>query len=113
MPCDRRGVADCCDPRGYDRTFDTRAARRRAGRYRRHGLDRTERRIVEFVTDHGVAGATVLEIGGGVGEIPVELLRRGAAAATNLELSPAYDDEARRLLAEAGLSGRVTCCRGP
>jgi 16S rRNA G966 N2-methylase RsmD len=100
-------VAGCCDPRGYDRTFDARAARRRAERYRRHGLDRTERRIVDLVAARGVDGGSVLEIGGGVGEIQVELLRRGAASATNLELSAAYDVEARRLLAEAGLSGRV------
>jgi tRNA A58 N-methylase Trm61 len=54
-----------------------------------------------------VRGATVLEIGGGVGEIHLELLRRGAAEATNLELSPAYDEEARRLLADLQLTGRV------
>jgi len=49
----------------------------------------------------------VLEIGGGVGAIQIELLRRGAASAVNLELSPAFEDEARRLLREAGLEGRV------
>jgi hypothetical protein len=49
----------------------------------------------------------VLEIGGGVGEIHIELLKRGAGRATNLELSPAYDEEARKLLAEAGLEDRV------
>ena len=45
----------------------------------------------------------MLEIGGGVGEIQLELLKRGAATAVNLELSPAYDAEAQRLLREAGL----------
>lgn len=100
-------VSACCDPRRYDRIFDSREARRRARQYRRRGLDRTERRIVDAIASRGVRGASVLEIGGGVGEIQLELLRRGATSATNLELSPAYDDEARRLLAEAGLSGRV------
>ena len=100
-------MAGCCEPGGYDRAFDSRSARRRAERYRRRGLDRTERRIVDLITGRGVAGVSLLEIGGGVGEIQIELLRRGAASATNLELSPAYDDEARRLLAEAGLAGRV------
>ena len=100
-------MTGCCEPRGYDRMFDSRAARRRAQRYRKRGLDRTERRIVDLIADRGVAGASVLEIGGGVGEIQVELLRRGARSATNLELSPAYDEEARRLLAEAGFGGRV------
>ena len=63
--------------------------------------------MVAFLEENGIDGATVLEIGGGVGEIHIELLKRGAARATNLELSPAYDDEARKLLVEAGLMTRV------
>jgi magnesium-protoporphyrin O-methyltransferase len=82
-------------------------ARHRAARYRKKGLDRTARRMVELLARRGLEGATVLEIGGGVGEIGVELLRRGAASVTSLELSPAYEAEAARLLAEAGLTGRV------
>ncbi len=78
-----------------------------AERYRKRGLDKTARRMVEFVEARGIEGATVLEIGGGVGEIQIELLKRGAARALNLELSPAYDEEAERLLREAGLSERA------
>jgi 16S rRNA G966 N2-methylase RsmD len=63
--------------------------------------------MVEFLEQRGIEGATVLEIGGGVGEIQIELLKRGAARTVNLELSPAYDGEAKRLLAEAGLEGRA------
>jgi magnesium-protoporphyrin O-methyltransferase len=87
--------------------FTDRFARRTADAYRRRGLSRTARRIVDAVTAHGVAGATVLEVGGGAGPIQVELLKRGAARATNLELSPAYEQQAQRLLADAGLSDRV------
>jgi magnesium-protoporphyrin O-methyltransferase len=49
----------------------------------------------------------VLEIGGGVGELGVELARRGAGSVTTVELSTSYDEEARRLAAEAGVAGRV------
>jgi len=87
--------------------FDPRFAKRMAARYRKRGLDKTSRRMVELLSQAGVQDATVLEIGGGVGEIQLELLRGGAASATNLELSPAYDAEAARLLAEAGLADRV------
>jgi 16S rRNA G966 N2-methylase RsmD len=102
-----RGVAGCCDPRGCDRFFGDRFAHRVAERYRKRGLDRTARRMVEFLTADGLAGATVLEVGGGVGEIQLELLKRGAGRTVNLELSPAYEDEARRLIREAGMEGRV------
>ena len=63
--------------------------------------------MVEFLESRGIEGATVLEIGGGVGEIHIELLKRGAERALNLELSPAYADEAQRLLREAGLEERA------
>src|SRR5688500_15418200 len=88
--------------------FGPRVAKATAARYRKRGLDRTARRIVALLEeDGGVQGATVLEIGGGVGEIQLELLKRGAASATNLELSPGYEADAAALIAEAGYTGRV------
>jgi 16S rRNA G966 N2-methylase RsmD len=98
----------CCNRDAYDETFGDRFARRLARRYRRRGLDRTRRRIVEFLSAHGLEGATVLEIGGGIGEVHLELLRRGARLATNLEISTSYEAEAARLLAGSGLGDRVT-----
>jgi len=83
-------MANCCDPRGCDAFFGERFARRVAKRYRARGLDRTARHIVGFLAERGVEGATVLEVGGGVGEIQIELLKRGARRAVNLELSGAY-----------------------
>jgi len=100
-------VTGCCNPRGCDRFFTPRFARRVAKRYRKRGLDKTARRIVEFLEQRGIEGATVLEVGGGVGEIQIELLKRGAARAVNLELSPAYEEEAKRLLREAGFEERA------
>jgi magnesium-protoporphyrin O-methyltransferase len=100
-------MASCCDPRGCDRFFGKRFARRVARRYRKRGLGKTELVMVGYLESAGVAGASVLEIGGGLGELHVELLTRGAAHAVNLELSPAYDEEAARLLADRGLEARV------
>jgi 16S rRNA G966 N2-methylase RsmD len=78
-----------------------------AKRYRKRGLDRPARRMVEFLQSRGIDGATVLEVGGGIGEIQLELLRRGARRTVNLELSPAYEQEAAQLVREAGVQGRV------
>ena len=66
----------CCPPKGYTKLFSKRAARRDARRYRRGGLDDTALEMVDFLRDRGMAGASVLEIGGGVGEIQIELLKR-------------------------------------
>jgi magnesium-protoporphyrin O-methyltransferase len=100
-------VASCCDPSGYERIFGNRYARSLARRYRRRGSDRPEQRIIDFCAGQGLEGATVLEIGGGIGELQLELLRRGAAETTNLELVDSYDEEAHELAASAGVAGRV------
>jgi 16S rRNA G966 N2-methylase RsmD len=104
---DTRGMANCCNPRGCEQFFGSRYAHSAARRYRKHGLDKAERQIVVFLQRRGIEGATVLEVGGGVGQIQIELLKRGAARAVNLELVAAYDTEAHRLLEEAGLEDRV------
>jgi magnesium-protoporphyrin O-methyltransferase len=85
--------------------FGANQARRDARRYRSRGLGGTSRDLVELAGD--VSGATVLEVGGGVGAIEIELLSAGAERATDVELSGEYEDEAQKLLAERGLSDRV------
>ena len=56
---------------------------------------------------------TVLEVGGGVGEIQVALLESGvAASAINVELSPNWEAAAKALLAERSLTDRVTRLNG-
>jgi hypothetical protein len=103
-----RTVPSCCVRQSdYRRLFRTSMARRDARRYRRKGLDRAARRLVAAVVARGVDGARVLEGGGGVGAIEIELLEAGAAEAVNVELSSAYEGEAAALLRERGLDGRV------
>lgn len=62
---------------------------------------------MDFCLAQDLEDATVLEIGGGVGELQLELLLRGAARATNLELVDSYDEQAEELAANAGVADRV------
>jgi len=103
-------MPDCCNPGSerYEDVFDARFAGGLARRYRRRGPTRAERRMVEHLAGLGVDDRAVLEIGGGIGAIQLELLRRGAAHATNLELSGAYERDAAALLEERGLERRAT-----
>jgi len=98
---------NCCPPKGYAKLFGGRAARRDVRRYAKDGLDDTGARMVAFLRRRGIEGGTVLEIGGGVGVLQLELLAAGAERATNLELSPEYEDSARALLRERGLDERA------
>jgi hypothetical protein len=98
-------VAGCCDPNDYRRFFSGKMAMRDARKFRRRGLRGSSRDLVELAGD--VEGASVLDVGGGVGAIELELLKAGADRATNVELSGGYEDAAAELIAERGVEGRI------
>jgi hypothetical protein len=98
-------MAGSCCARDYESFFGRRQAARDVRGFRRHGLRGSARDLAELSGD--VRGASVLEVGGGVGAIELELLAAGADRATNVELSGEYEDAAGELLSERGLSERV------
>jgi hypothetical protein len=101
-------MGDCCRvPRGYEKLFGERTARRDAKRYRRKGLEDTAKVMVDFLRERGLEGRTVLEIGGGVGAIEAEVLRAGADSAVNVELSPYYEAMAHEIWRDAGVDERA------
>ena len=101
---------DCCNvQRGLNRMFGGRMARRWASGFRKRGsLPRRQRAIVERLEAEGIAGASVLDIGFGVGDLHFELLRRGAGSVTGVEVSQAMAEQAEALAAELGFAERVT-----
>ena len=95
---------NCCST-DYRRFFNRKFAARDLERYRKRGLSATERDLVELVGD--VHGASVLEAGGGIGALQLELLDAGAARATNVELSAGYENVAQELLAGRDVERRI------
>jgi hypothetical protein len=95
----------CCSRSGYDRVFDERNAQKDLRRYRRRGLKRDSREAVSFLRGRGIDGATVLEVGGGIGAVQRELLDAGAVRAVNVELSHGYEQAAADLA--RGVEARV------
>jgi len=85
--------------------FNRRFAARDARKYREHGVSGSSRTLVELAGD--VRGASVLDIGGGVGAIGLELLGAGAEHATNVEISSGYEEAAEKLIEERGVAARV------
>ena len=81
-------------------------------RYRKNGPRLGDRALIEAIKAEGVDGATLLDIGGGIGVIQHELLGAGAASATNVEASSAYLAAARGEGDRRGLADRVTYHRG-
>jgi hypothetical protein len=97
----------CCTPSGYRTIFGSGLADRDARRYRRKGLTGSAQWLADALEAAGVGGRTVLEVGGGVGGLQIELLGAGADRATNVEIVETYEGAAGELIAEHGLSGRV------
>ena len=98
----------CCQsPAGYGEFFSPEQARREAARYRSKGLGAASRWVVDVVRERGIEGRSVLEPGGGVGAVEIELLKAGAARSTVVELSPGYEEVAAELAREAGVAERM------
>ena len=103
----------CCQAeiRGAGRFF-SRFARRHRKHYQKKGLDKSQRQLVEGLRRAGYAGATILEIGCGVGYLHQWLLKAGALSAVGVDLSQRMLEEARLLAHEQGLIERVTYRQG-
>lgn len=100
---------DCCQP--MTNIFNQRRVRRELARFRRSGPDKTTRELVhaihDVLGDGGLAGASVLDIGGGLGAIQLELLGMGAGSATSVDASPAYVEAATEEAARRGYADRI------
>ncbi len=97
---------DCCHS-AYAGMFNKRRAEGKAKAYRAKGLDGQSARIVSFLNAEPLDGMTILEVGGGIGAIQLELLKAGADRAVSVELSTEYEEVARDLLAEANFEDRA------
>ena len=89
-----------CQCQGIEICFTKKAAAKELKRYRDRGLDKTTQILVEALKAEGVSGMTLLDIGGGIGTIQLELLSAGASEAISVEASTAHmeagQEEARR-----------------
>ena len=94
-------MTGCCARHGQEELFGARSAAKDARRYRRKGADSMARSLARRAGARGVAGATVLEIGGGIGQVLFELLRTGAASGEVVELLPDYERHVRELARDA------------
>jgi magnesium-protoporphyrin O-methyltransferase len=101
----------CCDA-DYDAVFDARTAHRDLTAYRRSGPTGSTSRLIDAIKAAGVDGATVLDIGGGVGVIGFELLAAGADRLTDVDAARAYVAVARHEARRLGLEERTTFHHG-
>jgi 2-polyprenyl-3-methyl-5-hydroxy-6-metoxy-1,4-benzoquinol methylase len=104
-------LMSCCTTTGTDRFF-SRSARHYARKFRRRGLDAPQQQLADGLSGLGIKGASLLEIGCGVGGLHLSLLERGASKAQGIELSEGMLVQANELAQERGVAGRVGYLRG-
>jgi SAM-dependent methyltransferase len=68
--------------------------------------------LIEALRREGVADASILDVGGGIGAIHHELLAGGAREATQVDVSPDYLDVARHESQRRGHAERVRFIHG-
>ncbi len=97
----------CCPhDNGAARLF-SRFACRQLRRYDKRGFQPSQFHLIEGLTQAGVSGASLLEIGCGVGYLHQQLLQQGAARATGIDLADRAIAQARESAARRGLGDRT------
>jgi magnesium-protoporphyrin O-methyltransferase len=97
---------------GKANMFGKREAERRLKSYRRKGPDATTQMLLDALAAEGVEGLSLLDIGGGVGAIALELFKNGVMSATEIEASAAYVKVARVEAEQRGVTDRIDIREG-
>ncbi|MBA2255398.1 MAG: methyltransferase domain-containing protein [Chloroflexi bacterium] len=103
---------DICGCDGFAEEFDRATAEGDLERFRQSGPDPTTRMLLEKLEASRAAGATVLDIGGGIGVVAQELLRAGAGHAVLVDASPASLAVARQAARDSNLLDRLQLVEG-
>jgi magnesium-protoporphyrin O-methyltransferase len=99
-------VTDCCR-NDLDAKFGRRQARKQLKGYRAKGAAKETRLLIEGLLDAGVTGASLLDVGGGIGSLSDALLGAGAAHAVHVDASHGYVEAAEELAREHGNQDRL------
>jgi hypothetical protein len=93
---------------GCVNTFSTKDAEGDLRRYRKQGPDGTTRALIEAIRAEGIEGASLLDIGGGIGAIQLELLAAGLGRSWSVDASQAYVAVAREEATRRGFAERAS-----
>ncbi len=104
-------MSRCCCA-AIEGRFSAKTAARDLERYRTRGPRKTTRLLLDALRAEGIAGKTLLDIGGGVGIIAHELVPVGVTQVTSVEASSAYCDAAREEAERQGYADRMIAHHG-
>src|SRR5262245_42004305 len=96
------------DTCGCANIFSSKEAEADLRGYRDTGPEASTTALVEAIIADGVEGATLLDVGAGIGAIQLELLGAGLARAESVDATEAYVETARAEATRRGFGDRVS-----
>ena len=99
----------CCSA---DDIFDQRSADKQLRKYLKKGPRKTSKLLIEALQTHMNGHKSILDIGGGIGAVHLDLLSAGLTSATSIDASSAYVACSKEAADEKGHRDRVTYHQG-
>jgi magnesium-protoporphyrin O-methyltransferase len=99
----------CC---GIPKIFNDKKARKSLKSYLKKGPAKESRKLIESLKERDVQGLTLLDVGGGIGAVQLELIANGVTSATDVDASPAYMSIAKEESARRGLQDKISYIEG-
>lgn len=97
---------------GIEREFGEKTAARELHQYHKNGPSNSTRLLIETLANLGIQDKTLLDIGGGIGVIQHELLKKGLARSISVDASSAYAAAARKEAQSQGFEERTEYIHG-
>ena len=104
-------TAPCCHSQSASRVFSFFAHSSRK-RFEKKGFEPSQEHLLTGLEEVGYDGATLLDIGCGVGHLHQSLLENGAQSAAGIDLAPKMLSEAQSWADDRGLGDRVNYMEG-
>jgi magnesium-protoporphyrin O-methyltransferase len=102
----------CCQCQGCDSQFGVKRAEKDLKRYRKSGPDVTTRLLLDALKTQGLQGATLLDVGAGIGIVHHDLISAGARSAIHVDATDANVHVAEQEATRRGHREQVVFLRG-
>ncbi len=102
----------CCSTELIESRFDRAYVKKKLDRYHRKGPKKTTVMLVDAIVEHMQDGMTLLDIGGGIGDIQHMLIPQGVASTINCEAAGAFLEACEAEAARRGYADRIRHVQG-
>jgi magnesium-protoporphyrin O-methyltransferase len=103
---------DCCSTDIIEARFDDRYVKKKLAKYRKKGPKKTTSILAQAIAEQLRDGMTLLDIGGGIGDLQHLLLTRGISESINCEASSAFIEACMQEATVHGYADRITHIQG-